>query len=154
MINMFDKAAVEILQLGVSAIAEDAAQEQSKIKAIFKKIAMYPFKVIASFITAPILLIKIAWKVENPIRRAIAIVGLLISLGLSYIAATFLGSLAGAVFVATHIGILVGIGFLVGTTLSVYLSVIFSIIVFNFTSFIFLKISAQEVVDYLNKIST
>lgn len=151
---MFAKAAVEILQRGVSAIAEEAAQEQSKIKAIFKEIVMYPFKVIASFITAPILIIKIAWKVENPKRRAIAIVGLLISLGLSYISATFLGSLAGAVFVATNIGILAGIGFLVGTTLSVYLSVIFSIIVFNATSFLFLKISAQEVLDYLNKIST
>ena len=148
------KAAVEILERGVSAIAEDVSKEKSKIGAVFKKIAGYPIKVLATFIAAPILIIKIAWKVKNPTRRAIAIVGLFFSLALSYIAATFLGSFAGAIFVATHIGILVGIGFLVGTTLSVYLSVIFSIIVLNTVSFIFLKISAQEIVDYLHEIST
>jgi len=75
-------------------------------------------------------------------------------LALAYIAGTFLGSLAGAFFVMTHIGFWVGIGFLIGTTLSVYLSVIFSIIVCNTVSFVFLKITAQEVVDYLNEIST
>ena len=83
-----------------------------------------------------------------------ALIGLLISLALAYIAGTFLGSLAGAFFVMTHIGFWVGIGFLIDTTLSVYLSVIFSIIVCNTVSFVFLKITAQEVVDYLNEIST
>lgn len=151
---MFSQAAGEILGRGINAIAESATKEKSKFGAVFKKIAGHPIKVLASYIAAPVLVFKIAWKVENPIRRTIAIVGLLLSLVLSYLAATFLGTLAGAAFVASHIGVLAAIGFLVGTTLSVYLSVIFSILVFNSVSFIFLKISAQEVVDYLNEIST
>jgi uncharacterized membrane protein YhiD involved in acid resistance len=65
-----------------------------------------------------------------------------------------LGTLVGAAFVASHIGILAGLGFFFGTTVSIYLSVIFSIIVFNAISFVFLKVSTQEVVDYLNEIST
>lgn len=150
---MFGKAAEEMLERGVTAIADDASKEKSKFAAVFRKVAGHPIKVFASFIAAPVLVVRIAWRVENPVRRAIAIAGLLLSLLLSYIAATFLGSLAGAAFVASHVGILAAIGFLVGTTLSVYLSVIFSIIVFNAVSFIFLKISAQEVVEYLSDIS-
>jgi hypothetical protein len=151
---MFSKASREILERGVSAIADDASKEKSKFAAVFKKVIGHPVKVVASFVTAPILVIRIAWTVKNPVRRTIAIVGLLLSLALSYVAATFLGTLAGAAFVASNIGILAGIGFFVGTTLSVYLSVIFSILVFNAVSFVFLKISAQEVVDHLNEIST
>jgi hypothetical protein len=150
---MFGKAA-EILALGVTALAENASNEKSNIGAVLKKIAGHPLKVLAAFVTAPFLVFKIVWTVKNPIRRTIAIVGLLLSLVLSYVAATLLGTLAGAAFVASHIGILAGIGFLVGTTLSVYLSVIFSIIVFNAVSYVFLKISTQEVVDYLHEIST
>ena len=139
---------------GVTAIAEDASRENSKIGTVFKKIFGYPIKVLASYIAAPFLTIKVAWMVKNPIRRIIATVGLIISLAISYFSATFLGTLVGAVFVASHIGVLAGIGFLFGTTLSVYLSVIFTIIVFNFVSFIFLKMSSQEVVDYLYELST
>lgn len=151
---MFSQATVDIFTRGVNAITESASKEKSKFGAVLKTIAGHPIKVLASFITAPFLVFKIACKVENQVRRLIAIVGLLLSLALSYIAATFLGTLAGAAFVASHIGVLAAAGFLVGTTLSVCLSVIFSIMVFNAVSFVFLKISAQEVVDYLNQIST
>jgi len=151
---MFGKVAGEILGRGINAIEQDASKQNKKVKAIFKKIASHPFKVVASFIAAPILVIKIAWLVKNPIRRIIAVIGLLLSLFLSYLAGTFLGSVVGAMFIASNIGILAGIGFFIGTTLSIYLSVIFSIIVFNSVSFVFLKISSQEIVDYLHEIST
>jgi hypothetical protein len=151
---MFGKAAGEILGRGITAITTDMSREKSKIAEIFKKIAAYPFKVLASYLIAPILVVKVAWKVENPTRRVIAIVGLLLSLLASYIAATLLGTLVGAAFVATHVGILAGLGFLFGTTISVYLSVIFSIIVFNAVSWFFLKMNTQQVIDYLNEIST
>lgn len=146
---MIIKAVGELLGRGIGAIATDKINEKSKIAEIFKKIASHPFKVLASFLVAPILVFKIAMVVKNPVRRAIALVGLLLALALSYLAATLLGSLIGAAFVATHISVLAGIGFLVGSTFSVYLSVIFSIIVFNSVSYIFLKMSSQEVVDYL-----
>ena len=150
---MLVKVAGDILSRGITAIAKDTQREKSKIGAIFKKIASHPFKVLASFFAAPFLVFRIALLVDNPMRRIIAIIGLLLSLALSYVAATFLGTLVGAVFVASHIGILAGIGFLFGTALSVYLSVIFSIIVFNTVSFVFLKVSSQDVVDYLAEIS-
>jgi len=110
--------------------------------------------VLASYIAAPFLVVRVAWKVENPLRRFIAILGLLCALITSYVAATLLGTLVGAVFVASNIGFLTALGFIFGTTISVYLSVIFSIIVFNAVSWLFLKMNTQEVIDYLNGIST
>jgi len=151
---MFVKAAGEILERGMTAITDATFEERNKVSAVFRKLVGHPIKVVASFIAAPFLVVKIALKVKNPVRRGIAVIGLLTALAGSYAAATFLGSLAGAAIVASKIGILVALGFLVGTTLSVYLSVIFSIIVFNAIAFVFLKMSTQEVIDYLYEIST
>jgi hypothetical protein len=125
----------------------------SKIKAIAKAIWSYPIKIIASFFAAPFLIFRIAKIAKNPMRRWIAIIGLLLSLLASYAAATFLGTLVGAALIATNISVLAGIGFLFGTTLSIYLSVIFSIITFNTVSFFFLKASSEEVVAYLKEVS-
>jgi hypothetical protein len=151
---MLGKATIDIFEKGFLALGNDLKKEKSKTIQVTKRIAAYPFKVLASFLAAPFLVFKIALIVKNPIRRTIAIIGLLISIILSYVAATFLGSLVGALFIFTHVGVLAGIGFLLGTTISIYLSVIFSIIVLNSVSFIFLKISSQEVIDYLQEIST
>ncbi len=151
---MLGKAASFIFERGVSALADTAVGEKNRVTEVFRKIALYPWKILASFFVAPFLIVRIAITVENPIRRVFAVVGLLLSLLLSYIAATLLGSIVGAIFIASHIGIISGIGFLLGTTLSIYLSVIFSIVVFNAVSFFFLKISSEEVVKYLNEIST
>ncbi|TBW09284.1 hypothetical protein E0E52_07585 [Azotobacter chroococcum] len=151
---MFGKAAGEVLGSGISALARDAANEKGRLGEVFRRIASHPVKVLASFIAAPFLIVRVALRVRSPRRRAVALVGLLLSVLLSYGAATFLGTLVGAAFVASHIGLLAGIGFLFGTTLSVYLSVIFSIVVFHAVSFVFLKISSQEVLDYLRDISS
>lgn len=151
---MFVKETSEILERGIAAITDNTLKEKSKFVSVFKEIAGYPIKVLASFIFAPFLITKIALTVKNRIRRIIAVIGLVLSLIFSYLAATFLGTLAGAAFVASKIGFVVAIGFFVGTTLSVYLSVIFSILVFNAVSFVFLKLSSKEIIDYLNKIST
>ena len=97
------KTAAYIFARSIAAIHEDMAGGKSKIGAIFKGIASHPLKVLASFIFAPVLLVKVAFKARNPIRRLIVVVGLLISLILSYLAATFLGSLLGALFIATEI---------------------------------------------------
>lgn len=151
---MVGKFAAELLVSGIAAIKSQASSEGNKIGLIFKNIVSHPVKVIASFITAPILVFRIASLVENKIRRNLAIAGLLLSLVASYACATFIGTFFGALFVASHIGFLSGVGVLIGLSSSVYLSVIFSIISFNTVSFIFLKVSTQEVVDYLNEISS
>ena len=150
---MLEKAA-NIWEQGLTAIAKDASKEKSKIYAIFKRIARYPFKILAAYIAAPVLVFKIACTVTNPIRRIIAIIGLLLALILSYSAATFLGTLVGAAFIASTIGILFGVGFLLGGTVSIYLSVIFAIIVLNTVCWFFLNMSSQEVADYLHALST
>ncbi|GAB3372599.1 hypothetical protein [Azotobacter armeniacus] len=151
---MFGKAAGEVLESGISALVRDTANEKGRIGEVFRRIASHPVKVLASFIAAPILIVRVAFLVENPKRRVIAILGLFLSVLLSYGAATFLGTLVGAAFIASNIGLLAGVGFLFGTTLSVYLSVIFSIVVFQAVTFVFLKISSQEVIDYLHEISS
>ncbi|MFC0709970.1 hypothetical protein [Azorhizophilus paspali] len=151
---MFGKAASEVLGSGIFALARNAANEKGRLGEVFHRIASHPVKVLASFIMAPVLIVRIAFLVKDPRRRLVAIVGLLLSVLLSYGAATFLGTLVGAAFVASHIGLLAGIGFLFGTTLSVYLSVVFSIVVFHAVSFVFLKIGSQEVLDYLRDISS
>jgi hypothetical protein len=142
-----------IVESAMSAIAKDVAQEKSHIAQIFKKVASHPIKMVAAFFTAPFLMVRVALKVENPIRRIIAVSGLIVALLLAYLAGTFLGSLAGAAFVASKVGILMAVGFLIGSTLSVMFSVTFCIFVFNLVSLIFLKMSSQEVVDYLHELS-
>jgi len=150
---MIQKSSSLLFEKAFVALQSDLLNEKSKIISIFKKIITHPIKIIAAFIFAPILIVKIAFTVENRIRRWVAIIGLLFSLLCSYFAGTFLGSLVGAAFVTFHVGILTGIGFLFGTMLSIILSVIFSIIVLNSVSFLFLKIGSQEVINYLHEFS-
>lgn len=96
---------------------------------------------------------RLAVTVRNPLRRAIATIGLIFAVTLAYLAGTFLGTVAGAFFVMSNIGILAGVGFFVGSFLSVFLSLTFSVFVLNAVSFLFLKLSTQEVVDYLQSLS-
>lgn len=142
-----------IVEQAIAAISEDAAREQSKLAQIFRKVASHPIKMIAAFFTAPFLMVRVALKVKNPIRRILSVSGLIVALLLAYLAGTFLGSLAGAAFVASQVGYLMAAGFLIGSTLSVLFSVTFCIFVFNLVSLVFLKMSTQEVVDYLQEIS-
>ena len=133
---------------------ESASKEKGRTGKILNDLIRHPIKVVASFIFAPFLIIKIAMKVNNPIRRFLAILGLLVSFICSYIAGTAIGTFAGAVFVATHIGFLTAAGFILGTTISVIMSVLFSIVVFNSVSFLFLKMNNEEVINYLDEISS
>lgn len=151
---MIGKIAGEIFGRGISALNEKAGAEGGKLRAVFKRIAGHPVKILASFLSAPFLVARIAWRTKNPVRRFVALIGLLLSIFLAYGAATFLGSLTGALLIASQVGVLVGLGFFIGTTVSIYLSVIFSIFVLNAVAFLFLKLSSQEVLDYLSEIST
>lgn len=109
----------------------------------------FPIKAIAVFIAAPYLVLKVAMLARNPWRRTIAVIGLFLSVGLAWLAGTSLGSVVGAIFIASQVSILIGIGFLLGTTLSVVLSVAFCLLVFNATSWLFLQMSAEDVVECL-----
>lgn len=150
---MIGKYSAELFLAGITAIKSQAGTEGNKAGEIFKRIAAHPVKVFASFITAPILVLRVAFRVKNKARRILAVAGLLMSLLASYVCATFLGTLLGSLFVMQNIGIIAGVGVFFGLASSVYLSVFFSILSFNAVSFLFLKISTQEVVDYLEELS-
>ena len=138
----------------LSTIVDDVTKEKSKLKTIVKELASHPIKMIMTFLTAPFLVLWLGLTLKNPIRRFIAIIGLMVSVICSYVAGTLLGTFTGALFVMSNIGFFVGFGFIVGSFFSVLFSVVFSILVFNAVSFLFLKMSSQEVVDYLDKISS
>lgn len=128
-------------------------QEGHNLRNLLKSMLSHPIKLAATFFFAPILLIKVASSVESPGRRMIAYIGISFSILLAYCAGTFLGSIAGAIFITANIGVLAGIGFIVGTSFSIFLSVLFCFLILNATSFLFLKISTQEVIDHLKEIS-
>ncbi|MCZ0944329.1 MAG: hypothetical protein OXJ53_14845 [Gammaproteobacteria bacterium] len=149
--KLLTKSAADILGHAIGAIHKDMSAETSRLRAVFSTIARYPVKVFATFLVAPILLVKLACTVKNPLRRAFAIAGLLLALFASYCCGTFLGSLTGAALIWSQLGPLMAIGFLIGTALSVFLSVVFSILTLNAVSFVFLKMNTQEILDYLRE---
>ncbi len=117
------------------------------------KLLSHPIKLVAAYIFSPILMVKLVVRSSNnPVRRGIAIFGLILALIGSYIAGTLLGGFLGFILIATNVGVLTAIGFIFGTTMSFILSTAFSLIVFNFIAFVFLKISKQEVIDYLSEL--
>jgi len=120
---------------------------------VLKSIARYPIKAVAAFFVAPFLAFRVARMAKNPVRRAVAGVGLFISVLLGWFAGTALGTAAGALLIASKVGLLWGIAFFVGTLLSVTLSVAFSILVFNATALFFLHASSEEVIEYLCALS-
>lgn len=142
-----------LLSTAIGAIPKDATRGVGTLGSIIKSVARYPIKALATFFMAPILALRVASLAKNPIRRVIAAVGLLLSVLFAWLAGTFLGSLVGAVFVLSHFGPLMAFGFLVGSTLSVVLSAAFSIFVLNATSWLFLHMSSEDVVEHLRTTS-
>ena len=137
----------------VSNIKDSISKENTKAKGLFRTLISYPFKTIALFILAPFFLLKVILKVKNRWRKFIAILGLIVSVIVSYVAGTFLGSTAGSIFVIYNIGLWYGLAFFVGTLTSSVITVAFMILLFNLISTVFLKISTSEVVEYLEEMT-
>lgn len=152
--NIMSKDSKSVIETMLGAVLDDASKEHSRVKSIFKKVVSHPIKMLAAFFSAPFLIIRLAIVVQNPWRRGIAVVGLFLAVLLAYLSGTFLGTFVGAMLVMSGVGFLVGVGFLFGSLLSVFLSLTFSVLVLNSVSFIFLKLSTQEVVDYLHSVSS
>lgn len=145
--------AAEMLIMGAKGLSRGIKNEGSKIKEIFKSIYRYPIKLLATYILSPFLIILIVKnsKLSTP-KRIIAMLGVTISIIAGYASFTFLGTFGGSIFIASQIGILSGFGFLLGTLFSVYLTVIFCILLINFFCTIFLKLSSDDVVHYLESL--
>lgn len=142
-----------LIASGMEAIKKSGEKGQNAFASVTASIMRYPIKVIAAFLVAPFLVVRIAWGAQNTSRRWVATVGLLVAVLLAYAAATLLGTLAGTAFMLSKFGLLMALGFLLGTSLSFVLSVAFSILVLNSTSWLFLHLSSEDVISYLKKIS-
>jgi hypothetical protein len=59
--------------------------------------------------------------------------------------------MVGTALIASNFGWALGAAFFFGTTISVTLSVLFSIAVFNATSYLFLKMNTEEAIEYLRE---
>lgn len=148
---MFSKSAIDLLDRSLVAINNSASTGSNKLWATLKTLLSHPLKVVAAFLIAPFLCISIALSTKSIFRKVFAVVGLLTALGLSYLTSIYLGKLVGAALVASNFGFALGLAFLFGTAISVTLSVLFSILVFNATSYLFLKMNTEEVIEYLRE---
>ena len=146
-------SAGDILKKGITAISDEASQEGQRARSVLRSIAAYPIKLLATFIFGPVLIIRVAWKAENPVRRLIAVVGLAVAIACAYLAVGFLGTMTAAALTLATFGWFAAIGVLLGTTISVYFSVALSILAFNAVCFFFLKMSQQEIINYLKEIT-
>lgn len=145
------------LTANIFATAIDALSKKpdgsGSLITVIRSLVRYPVKTVAAFLCAPILAFRVARVAKNPIRRLIASTGLFISFILAWFAGTFIGTATGAALISTKFGVLVGLGFFIGTSFSITLSVAFSIVVLNASSWFFLQMSSEEVVAYLKSIS-
>lgn len=148
-----NKLTAILFATGMDAIKKSQGKGQGAFVNVMASIVRYPLKTIAAFLVAPFLALRVVWVAENTTRRAIAALGLFLSVLGAWAAGTFLGTIAGAALVLSKFGVLVALGFLLGTSLSVTLSVAFSILVVNATSWLFIHLSSEDVISYLKTIS-
>lgn len=137
----------------VSKVRDTVKKENKQVSRILKTLVRYPLKTIGLYIMAPFFLLRVIFKVPNKWRKFTAILGLIVSTAVSYAAGTFLGSVAGFIFVTNSVGIIYGLGFLFGTLLSTTLTILFCILTFNLVASVFLKISTSQIIGYLEEMS-
>lgn len=137
----------------IETLTKNPTGSGSSLATVIKSIIRYPIKTVAAFVMAPFLAFRLARATKNPIRRTIASIGLVLAVIAAWAAGTLLGTATGALLVMSQVGLIWGLAFFVGTTLSVFLSVAFSILVLNSTALLFLHMSSEEVVEYLRSIS-
>lgn len=149
---MLKNLAIALLSKTVSASSNSIKEHQNPLTTI-KAVHRYPLKILATFVMAPYLTWSVARRASDPARQRIAGIGLFISVLMSWLAHTLIGSLAGSLIVASHFGSFWGLSFLVGTKISLIIRVAFSLMVFNATAYLFFHLSSQEIVEHLREIS-
>lgn len=146
------RKAAAIVDRGLSAITHNTSRETGKVGAVFRAIASSPFQVIAAFFAAPFLLLSVAWtggQNHDFIRRAMAIVGLALSIIFVYAVNIYFLGFSMTLLIVDNIGLLAAIVFAFGFLFGSYVSVSMLILAFWFICFLFLKMTSQEVADYL-----
>jgi hypothetical protein len=137
----------------LESVTKSRGEGKGGFSSALRTVIRYPIKVIAAFFVAPFLAFRVARSAKNPVRRAIATVGIILGVVVAYFAGTFLGTAAGALFVLSHYGPLMAAGFFFGTVFSVVFTVAFQILMLNATCWLFLNLSSEDVIQHLKDIS-
>lgn len=137
----------------LGALAQSKADGRIPLIAVLRSVVRTPLKAIGAFVFAPFLVLRIVAMARDPRRKWIAAIGLFLAAVLSLGAGTFLGSLTGALLIGEFFGMGKAAVFLIGTSFSVVLTVTFQVLVLNATCFLFLGLSSEEVVEYLQRAS-
>lgn len=128
-------------------------KESQKFTSITKKILTYPVRLIATFIFAPFLLIKTVLHSDSSIgRKFIAIFGLILAGLATYFLTTFV-TISLAAIIKANLGWFSLIGYGFGVFFTAWVSILIQIGIFNFISTLILKVSQQEVLQYLNELA-
>ena len=128
-------------------------QESQKFTNITKKVLTYPIRLIATFIFAPVLLIKTVLHSNSSIgRKFIAIFGLILAGLATYFLTTFV-TISLATIIKANLGWFSLFGYGFGVFFTAWVSILIQIGIFNFISTLILKINQKEVLQYINELA-
>ncbi len=145
--------AAEMLNKMMSSGKNELEKEKTNYESLFKRIITYPIKLIATFVFAPFLLIKTILNSNNSFfRKLIAIFGLILAAIGSYYLST-LGITVIALIVKEYLGFFSFLGYIAALMFTSWVGIFIQIGIFNFISTITLKISQQEVINYLDELA-
>lgn len=145
--------AASALANGLDVLQRSSADAPLTLAGAVRAVARAPIKLLAAFVAAPLLAFRLASSTTNPLRRLIAGLGIFLGLIAAWFAATVLGSFTGAFVVGSLFGPVIGLTFLIGTTFSIFIGLLFSIFVFNAVCLLSLHMSSQDVIEHLRRLS-
>lgn len=132
-------------------------QEQSRVRLFFKKFYQRPLSWILTLLFAPLIMVSAIYKIMRKVftqkglikklKLFILLSGLCSAGILSWIAGGYLGTISGFFLITNLFGCITGFSFVLGTTFSVVITIVFQIIIFNLMCFFFLKIGKDSVIQ-------
>lgn len=128
------------------------------LRAATKYLLRTPVRVVGTFIFAPFVLLYICQRCLRDgtvprVKAAIALAGLLLGFGASYLVASFLGSTAAFFTLYSHAGIWWAMAFLIGTTTTVYVTVALQVLALTAVSALFVKFTDQDFLVHLERLA-
>jgi len=127
--------------------------ESKNHASLFKKLINYPIKLIATFIFAPIILIKVISHSDTSlIRKLMAMTGLVLA-GLAVYSLSLTITIGLGFVIKSQLGILSATAYTISVLLTTWLTILIQVAIFNTISTVMLKITQSEVIEYLNDLT-
>lgn len=142
----------------IEALSRRSGGQRSSLATVGRSILRYPLKTIAAFLMAPILAFGVACVANDPIRRVIAGVGLVLAVVVAWVVLVWTGKLLvqflGILGIVGWLGPWDAIVFLLfGSIVVVPVGIVLAAVALNATAWFFLHMSSEEVVEYLRSLS-